>query len=153
MVSIKNFDYFRKTDQTKNTRTGGTVSLLSLIVRFLVLILTVLVFFSLFWSWSTLSSYSSLHRLWRKTFLFRVISTRSLKLICKCQLSSLKLHAQVSNFNTNVLMLLYSYWHVDCYWVYNIDAQRSWERFWIQANKRQNRWNTRSSRWWLWTDK
>jgi hypothetical protein len=31
MVTVKSFDYFRKTDQTKNTRTGGCISLLSLI--------------------------------------------------------------------------------------------------------------------------
>ena len=32
MVNIKNFDYFRKTDQTQNTRIGGLVSILSMSV-------------------------------------------------------------------------------------------------------------------------
>ena len=32
MVNIKNFDYFRKTDQTENTRIGGLVSILSMTV-------------------------------------------------------------------------------------------------------------------------
>jgi len=33
MKRIKNFDYFRKNDQSKATRVGGLISILSLTVR------------------------------------------------------------------------------------------------------------------------